>query len=240
MNVRICPTCGRVNPATKAVCENEDCAEGLLNEPIIDSATSSTETSSTDMPSTETTSEHDPVSVGNNRANNRGGSGLPPSKQDSSVPTGPMRKCNHCGKVMPYSFSQCVCGSPLFGPPIAGSQDGVSSASNPLSFHLRSEDGRCRLELKKDADITLGRTADGSEYLAGKAYVSREHVRITYRDGNIVLYSVSQTNPTLVNGKAISQNKPFPLNDRDLIALGAQPGQNAEPNAAYFRLMKET
>lgn len=225
--VKVCK-CGCVNPANGRECE--DCGASLIR---IQPTYAEANTDSTDGVSER-------PGVAKVILPSAPKSEVKPASPVSPSSGSPMRKCAKCGRLMPYSFSKCACGEPMFGPPIMKVMEEPLAVAPPLSYYLRSEDGRYHLELKNDSDITLGRAAEASDYLSGKAYVSREHARIAVKAGNIILYNLSKTNPTLVNGKPIDQDSPFPLNDKDLIALGAQPEQSSEENAAYFRIIKKS
>ena len=145
-----------------------------------------------------------------------------------------LRKCRQCGRILPYRYPRCECGAPMFGPPMAAEPEA------PAARCLRSEDGRFQLALAPDADITLGRSAAAAEYLSDRGFVSRRHARIAVWDGNVVLISLSRTNPTLVNGRPLERDRPCLLREGDRIALGAQPEQDDAAGAAYFRLGKTT
>ncbi len=64
--------------------------------------------------------------------------------------------------------------------------------------------------------ITFGRK--DADYVINNQYISRLHFKITFENNSYFLYNLSQTNPTVLNGKPISGRTQ--LKDRDLIITG--------------------
>lgn len=243
--VKICPGCGKQNPIFNTNCENPECQISLLRvsptvlslEPLEQESKPAEDPKSFDNP----ISSPDPTPAH---------SATP--RQDLSVQPQHVKLCPQCGRTSKPTSHRCECGRQLFDVlPIPASSVSTpvplsapvllpnpSSDLSTVSYMLRSEDGRLELRLTEGEEMIIGREGFGADYLAPKAYVSRQHIKVLQQNGIVMITHNSRTNPTLVNGVAIEYNKAYKVNDNDLISLGAQEGQSPQQYAAYFKLIK--
>lgn len=234
--VKICPSCGKSNPLSNRYCDNPACGASLLRVtptvPGVVPVENRTPVSTCVPESTPVQQEPTPsVAVGTS------------SRKYVKV-------CPECGKVCKPIANRCECGRHLFDitPTIADESQKMnaethrpaqsSPVQNHASYMLRSEDGRLELLLPEGEEVVIGREGLGADYLAPKGFVGRRHLLVLQKDGFVTITHISKTNPTLVNDKEIESNKPFKVNDNDLIVLGAQEGQPPVQYAAYFRLIR--
>lgn len=109
-----------------------------------------------------------------------------------------------------------------------GDISGVSPseiAKHPAERHPNTDEGKtiiqkssflilktpAGIDIKvKDGDI-IGRNAMGQEVLSAFKTVSREHARITYKDGKWFIEDLNSTNGTYINGNRIPSNKKIEL-----------------------------
>lgn len=234
--VKICPNCGKPNLPSNRYCDNPACEASLLRV-------------TPTVPGAESVDNRTPVSTG-----------VPEStpvqqKVTPSAAAGPNSKkfvkiCPECGMVCKPIAYRCECGRFLYDitpietsqsqPPISEARLSIQSSpvKSQVSYMLRSEDGRLELLLPEGEEVVIGREGFGADYLAPKGFVGRRHLLVMQKDGFVTITHISKTNPTLVNDKEIESNKPFKVNDNDLIVLGAQEGQPPVQYAAYFRLIR--
>lgn len=217
MKGKRCPSCGTFNRINSIFCTG--CGEDLLRVPISDGELSEEE-STLPKPQTETSPET--VTF--------------------------QRKCPKCGKIQPYRMSRCDCGTLLLTQPpyeAPGEDTNVTTDEKidpqraESAYALVSEDGTYRLDLPFGADYLLGRKETGSEYLGQKSFVSGKHARIRVSEEGIMIEHIGTTNPTLINGAELKPNTPYSLSEGDRISLGARPGQEFVPEAAYLKLVRE-
>lgn len=230
--VKICPNCGRQNPIVSKSCGNPACGASLLRVAPTVPATAPVQQPSNPAPSPS------PIQQ-------------PPSAPAVSNNQSKFVKiCPKCGMVCKPTANRCECGRQLFdvrptpadeAPPRNSAPAGAEVTSpiqKNVSYMLRSEDGFLQLTLPEGEEVIVGREGLGADYLAPKGYVARRHLRVLQKDGFVTITHISKTNPTLVNNKEIESDKPYKVNDNDLIALGAQEGQPPVQYAAYFRLIR--
>ena len=218
MKGKKCPSCGTFNRINNIFCTG--CGEDLLRVPISDGELSEEESISAE-PQTENVTEC--VTF--------------------------QRKCPKCGKIQPYRMSRCDCGTLLLTqPPYEApgedtnvkTDEEIDPQGTENSYALVSEDGTYHLLLPSGADYLLGRKETGSEYLGQKSFVSGKHARIRVNEEGITIEHIGSTNPTLVNGAELKPKTPYSLSEGDRISLGARPGQEFVPEAAYLKLVRET
>ena len=218
MKYKKCPVCGKMNLLRSKNCTNEVCGTSLMNAEIVNSETEKTQGASM------------PAQVPDISTDNR--------KQPSLA----VRQCPDCGRVLPYRIKKCECGASLIAvPPMASDSPAPKPvASQPEScYAFRSEDGKCEIPLRDGEDIILGRDAICADYLSTKRFVSGSHARIRVLGSNLTIEHIGKTNPTLVNGVKIERESPYSLNEGDLVAMGAQPGQGVCDSVGYFRVIRK-
>lgn len=109
-----------------------------------------------------------------------------------------------------------------------GDISGVSPsevAEAPVERHSNTDEGKtiiqrdnylilkthAGIDIKvKDGDM-IGRDAVGQEIFSAFKTVSREHARITYKDGKWFIEDMNSTNGTYINGNRIPPNKKVEL-----------------------------
>ena len=128
-----------------------------------------------------------------------------------------VRVCD-CGARNPPQARRCTaCGEDIAD--IIATEDG-ESASEPRDMGtLASLDGGFAFALY-DGEMTLGRNRDMREYLKRFTYVSRSQAKLFWRDGALMLASLSHTNPTYVNDAPLDIDQEVQLRDGDEIGLG--------------------
>lgn len=141
-----------------------------------------------------------------------------------------IRLCE-CGAKNPANARKCSsCGEDISD--ITPTPDTEEAAAPQLSFILSSLDGQYAYRITGDS-VTIGREHEMREYLAQKAFVSRQQAQLTIRDGQLFIENLSRTNFTYVNNRRIAEKTP--LQDGDELGLGGTNlNGNCQDQAAYF------
>lgn len=140
--------------------------------------------------------------------------------------------CSECGTRMDAAE-----GMPTdsFDPPIEGLLDQLGTPPGPaiplqgarLVLHLYKNEAFVRLEDNKD--YTLGRINEGqsvfpdidlSAYDGYKNGVSRVHASIQIAVRRINVVDLGSSNGTYLNGRRLTPQVPYALNDGDILVLG--------------------
>ena len=153
--------------------------------------------------------------------------------ENASVEMELARICD-CGEVNPPQARKCrACGEDISD--IIPKQI-TKKAKQPFSYALKSVDGEISATIDKPL-IVVGREAELNEYLSTKAYVSRQHGRISVVKDKVFVENLSRTNKTFVNNVEIPDGEPIAISDGDEIGLGGKTiNGNRQENAAYFVL----
>ena len=241
-----CPSCGSVNQISNIVCGV--CGEDLLRVPVVTAKEGET--------FAEGAGEGSTTAAGESYATATKESPAMAAKEDPATKGAEPelsygRICPDCGKKWPYQQRKCDCGKNLFtvaptsfteeakAGTLVAEKETVSAVAESSRYLLRSEDGRCHVELRDGAQVILGRTGVAANYLSFKGFVSKEHLKIRRLGEEIVIEHIGSTNPTLVNGVELRRGEPYPVKEGDLISLGVYPGQEVVDEAAYFRVVRE-
>ena len=149
------------------------------------------------------------------------GSRRSPGARESELSYGKI--CPECGKKWPYAQRKCDCGKNLMTVlptsfteeakakiVTSGIQTEAAAPKSSCRYLLRSEDGRCHVELKDGGEVIIGRTGLAANYLSFKGFVSKEHLKVTRLGDEIVVEHIGSTNPTLVNGVELRRGEPNP------------------------------
>lgn len=140
-----------------------------------------------------------------------------------------VRICD-CGCINSATAKKCVeCGEDISDiAPI------IQSENNTCKYVMTSLDGEYAYEIK-DGTAILGRENEMKEYLADKAYVSRQHAKITKEDNKVYIENLSNTNFTFVNNQKITGKTELHIDDE--IGLGGnETNGSRQSEAAYFIL----
>jgi hypothetical protein len=86
------------------------------------------------------------------------------------------------------------------------------------AFTLAHDEGIAVFPLATDASNLVGRSPDAAVSLADQPTVSRQHAMLRLTGGEFVLSHLSRTNPTLLNGERVTQERA--LADGDAISIG--------------------
>ena len=123
-----------------------------------------------------------------------------------------VRICD-CGCINSATAKKCVeCGEDISDiAPI------LQSENNTCKYVMTSLDGEYAYEIKDGTEI-LGRENEMKEYLADKAYVSRQHAKIMKEDDKVYIENLSNTNFTFVNNQKIAEKTELHVDDE--IGLG--------------------
>lgn len=149
-----------------------------------------------------------------------------------------VRVCSECGAENPPQARKCAgCGEDISDIlPTASVPEATEEQPQEQHYRLASVDGSFCYEIGED-DLTIGRTAGLSAYLETKLYVSRQHARLTRRDGKIYVENLSETNHTFVNNEDIGNGCTVELHIGDEIGLGGKLHHGSrQDQAAYFVL----
>lgn len=111
---------------------------------------------------------------------------------------------------------------------------------NGFSYELKSYDGAFSVTIGKPL-IVIGRESELKEYLQAKAYVSRQHARLTVVADKVFIENLSRTNKTFLNNEEIFDGMPTAIQDGDEIGLGGKViDGRRQDNAAYFVFQVKT
>lgn len=125
-----------------------------------------------------------------------------------------VRKCSSCGEDISYA-------TPI---PDEETEQG--------SFIVSSIDGAFSYKIN-DTETIIGRENLMSQYLQNKAFVSRNHAKITIENNDLFIENLSTTNFTFINNKKIFEK--VKLNDGDELGFGGICINNErQEQAAYF------
>ncbi len=158
-------------------------------------------------------------------------SGVPVSSQGetdlSNVPVYRICECGHANLSHARKCVQC-------GEDITDIMPRVAAAAGQ-GFSLISMDGTYRFALE-EGTVTVGRNAQMRDYLADKNYVSRQHARLSFRNGEVSIENLSKTNYTYINNVKIDAGETVLLKIGDEIGLGGfiKDGSR-QGQAAYFK-----
>lgn len=140
-----------------------------------------------------------------------------------------VRICD-CGCINSATAKKCIeCGEDISDiAPI------LQSENNTCKYVMTSLDGEYAYEIK-DGTAILGRENEMKEYLADKAYVSRQHAKIMKDDDKVYIENLSNTNFTFVNNQKIVEKTELHVDDE--IGLGGnQTNGSRQSGAAYLIL----
>lgn len=142
-----------------------------------------------------------------------------------------VRICD-CGEMNPPQARKCrACGEDISD---ILPTEYVEPETKQVSYKLETMDGSYSISIDSTV-LVVGREAALNDYLSSKAFVSRQHAKLTIIAGKVFIENLSQTNKTFVNNKPIDDKKPFALKDGDEIGLGGKEIEgNRQNNAAYF------
>lgn len=148
-----------------------------------------------------------------------------------------VRICD-CGEVNPPQARKCrVCGEDISD--ILPTKY-VAPEAKRFSYKLETIDGSYSISIDTDV-LIVGREAALNDYLFGKAFVSRQHAKLTIAANKVFIENLSQTNRTFVNNEPIDDSKPVALKDGDEIGLGGKEIEGKRQNdAAYFRFRTQS
>ena len=126
------------------------------------------------------------------------------------------RKCRKCGEdisdILPF--------------PVAEEEQ--------FSYKLKAVEDDFEVTMDQPVSI-IGREAGLKEYLGSKAYVSRQHAKLTVAAGKVFIENLSNTNRTFLNNAVLSGTEPAVLHDGDEIGLGGmEMDGKRQKDAAYF------
>lgn len=148
---------------------------------------------------------------------------------------GMARICEECGALNPPNGRKCE----QCGEDISDIVPTSRAAEQPKKkYLLTSLDGAVTLPVR-EGETVLGREAELSGYLGSKMYVSRQHAKISLRNGKLTIENLKATNCTFVNNRSVD-SRMVELKEGDEIGLGGNSvnGQRQEL-AAYFRVQAQ-
>lgn len=152
-----------------------------------------------------------------------------PENTSENVEEKYVRICD-CGCINSATAKKCIeCGEDISDiAPI------LQSENNTCKYVMTSLDGEYAYEIK-DGTAILGRENEMKEYLADKAYVSRQHAKIMKDDDKVYIENLSNTNFTFVNNQKIVEKTELHVDDE--IGLGGnQTNGSRQSGAAYLIL----
>ena len=140
-----------------------------------------------------------------------------------------VRICD-CGCINSATAKKCIeCGEDISDiAPI------LQSENNTCKYVMTSLDGEYAYEIK-DGTAILGRENEMKEYLADKAYVSRQHAKIMKDDEKVYIENLSNTNFTFVNNQKIVEKTELHVDD-DIGLGGNETNGSRQSGAAYLIL----
>lgn len=151
----------------------------------------------------------------------------PPAETSKDV-----RICPECHAENPLNASQCsMCDAPL--------HNTATAESGAMALHFRNlRTGRVvQLSLPANGTIMIGREgllsgqfpADGSQ-----SNVSRVHMSLLQRDGNVFIRDERSTNGTYVNYREVTPGREVSIESGSVIELGPNARENRY--SEYFEL----
>lgn len=140
------------------------------------------------------------------------------------------RVCD-CGEANPPQARKCrACGEDISD---IIPQQVAKKATQTFAYELHSVDGAFSVTIDKPL-IIVGREAELKEHLSAKAFVSRQHARITVLADKVFVENLSRTNKTFVNNEEIPDGTQTAVADGDEIGLGGKViNGKRQDNAAY-------
>ena len=141
-----------------------------------------------------------------------------------------VRICD-CGCINSATAKKCIeCGEDISDiAPI------LQSENNTCKYVMTSLDGEYAYEIK-DGTAILGRENEMKEYLADKAYVSRQHAKIMKDDDMIYIENLSNTNFTFVNNQKIAEKTELHVDDE--IGLGGNETNGSRQSGAAYLILR--
>lgn len=141
-----------------------------------------------------------------------------------------VRICD-CGCINSATAKKCVeCGEDISDiAPI------LQSENNTCKYVMTSLDGEYAYEIK-DGTAILGRENEMKEYLADKAYVSRQHAKIMKDDDKVYIENLSNTNFTFVNNQKIAEKTELHVDDE--IGLGGNETNGSRQSGAAYLILR--
>lgn len=141
-----------------------------------------------------------------------------------------VRICD-CGCINSATAKKCVeCGEDISDiAPI------LQSENNTCKYVMTSLDGEYAYEIK-DGTAILGRENEMKEYLADKAYVSRQHAKIMKDDDKVYIENLSNTNFTFVNNQKIAEKTELHVDDE--IGLGGNETNGSRQSEAAYLILR--
>ena len=141
-----------------------------------------------------------------------------------------VRICD-CGCINSATAKKCIeCGEDISDiAPI------LQSENNTCKYVMTSLDGEYAYEIK-DGTAILGRENEMKEYLADKAYVSRQHAKIMKDDDKVYIENLSNTNYTFVNNQKIVEKTELHVDDE--IGLGGNETNGSRQSGAAYLILR--
>ena len=141
-----------------------------------------------------------------------------------------VRICD-CGCINSATAKKCVeCGEDISDiAPI------LQSENNTCKYVMTSLDGEYAYEIK-DGTAILGRENEMKEYLADKAYVSRQHAKIMKDDDKVYIENLSNTNFSFVNNQKIAEKTELHVDDE--IGLGGNETNGSRQSGAAYLILR--
>lgn len=141
-----------------------------------------------------------------------------------------VRICD-CGCINSATAKKCVeCGEDISDiAPI------LQSENNTCKYVMTSLDGEYAYEIK-DGTAILGRENEMKEYLADKAYVSRQHAKIMKDDDKVYIENLSNTNFTFLNNQKIAEKTELHVDDE--IGLGGNETNGSRQSGAAYLILR--
>lgn len=141
-----------------------------------------------------------------------------------------VRVCD-CGCINSATAKKCVeCGEDISDiAPI------LQSENNTCKYVMTSLDGEYAYEIK-DRTAILGRENEMKEYLADKAYVSRQHAKIMKDDDKVYIENLSNTNFTFINNQKIAEKTELHVDDE--IGLGGNETNGSRQSGAAYLILR--
>ena len=141
-----------------------------------------------------------------------------------------VRICD-CGWINSATAKKCT----ERGEDISDNAPILQSENNTCKYVMTSLDGEYAYEIKDGAAI-LGRENEMKEYLADKAYVSRQHAKITKEDDKVYIENLSNTNFTFVNNQKIAEKTELHIDDE--IGLGGNETNGSRQSEAAYLILR--
>ena len=141
-----------------------------------------------------------------------------------------VRICD-CGCINSATAKKCIeCGEDISDiAPI------LQSENNTCKYVMTSLAGEYAYEIK-DGTAILGRENEMKEYLADKAYVSRQHAKIMKDDDKVYIENLSNTNFTFVNNQKIVEKTELHVDDE--IGLGGNETNGSRQSGAAYLILR--